>query len=147
MRHTWSDIAVVLVGAMVWISGSLAPAQTTRSTTRETTATAQTATAPAAAPAQTEQPAAATTTAKKFRGRLPAYFSSVVSEKQRRQIYEVQKEYFERIEALKAQLATLIQEQDEKIDAVLSEEQRQQVETLRANAKAKRGGQAAEEEK
>lgn len=137
MRRMWIGIAVVLVAATVWGNGSLAWAQ------QGAAATSQ-ATAAAAEPAAASAPA----TAKKFRGRLPMYFSSVVTETQRRQIYEVQREYYERINALKAQLAAMVQEQDEKIDAVLSDEQRQQVETLRASAKSKRqSGRADEEQK
>ncbi len=79
---------------------------------------------------------------KKFRGRLPAYFAKVVDDQQRRAIYEIQEVYHQRIEALKAQLAALTAERDVKIESVLSEPQRLEVEQMRAAARAKRNGTA-----
>jgi len=76
--------------------------------------------------------------AKEFRGRLPAYYGTVVDEKQRQAIYDIQKEYHARIAALKAQLEALIKQRDEKIDAVLTPEQLQKIEEAKAAAKAKR---------
>ncbi len=73
--------------------------------------------------AQDAEPAAAKkqpAAAKKFRGRLPNYYRQVVDAKQRTAIYKVQKEYAPRIEALKAQLAALMKERDEKVVAVLT---------------------------
>ena len=73
-----------------------------------------------------------------FRPRLPNYYGRVVSEKQRKEVYEIQKAYFPKIEALEAQLAALIAERDEKVAGVLTPEQLEQVEKIRAEAKAKR---------
>ncbi len=101
--------------------------------------------------ASAEQPAAETPAEapvpeakKKFRPRLPNYYGRVVDEEQRQKIYGVQKEYFPRIEALKAQLAALTAERDKKIEAVLTPEQRKDVEKLRAEAKQKRAKAAKE---
>ncbi len=75
---------------------------------------------------------------KKFQGRLPAYYRTVVDQKQREAIYAIQKEYWTQIEALKAQLAALTKQRDEKITATLTPEQLKQVEAAVAAAKAKR---------
>jgi Spy/CpxP family protein refolding chaperone len=77
-------------------------------------------------------------TAKKFRGRLPNYFGQVVDEKQREEIYKIQAEFAPKIKDLRAQLAMLIKERNQKVDGVLTPQQRQKVEQLRAAAKAKR---------
>jgi len=73
--------------------------------------------------------------AKKLRGRLPAHYSQVVTQEQREAIYKIQEEYQPRIQALKDQLAALQKEQKEKIDAVLTPEQKQQVEQAIDKAK------------
>jgi len=82
--------------------------------------------------------------AKKPSGRLPNYYKDVVSRQQREQIYAIQAEYREKIAALKAQLAAMTKEQNEKIAAVLSAEQIEKVEQLKAEAAAKRKKAAAE---
>jgi len=75
---------------------------------------------------------------REFRGRLPAYYSQVVDQKQRKEIYAIQREYAPKIDALKAQLAALVADRNEKVDAVLTPEQLSKVEQLKAEAKAKR---------
>ena len=81
---------------------------------------------------------AAAKKAKKFRGRLPNHYRHVVDEKQRQEIYKIQEEYASRLAALKAQLAAMTKERDEKVVAVLTPEQLKKVEQLAAEAKAKR---------
>ena len=97
---------------------------------------------PAAEAAQT-QPAAEQE--KVFHGRLPAYYGQVVDEKQRAAIYGIQKQYAPKIDALKAQLAALTEERNEKVAAVLTPEQQAKLATLKAEAKAKRELKAAQE--
>ncbi len=143
MNRTWFSIVTALVGAAVWMAGTHALSQESNTpTSRPAAATTETATSPATAEAgsasRSAQATASTTKPKEFRGRLPAYFGRVVDEQQRQQIYAIQKEYFEQINALKAKLAALIQEQRERIDGVLSEEQRQQVDEMKEEARAKR---------
>jgi len=75
---------------------------------------------------------------KVFRGRLPNYYNRVVDKEQRERIYGIQREYAPKIDALKAQLEKLVDERDEKVKAVLTPEQQETVEKLRAAAKAKR---------
>ncbi len=84
---------------------------------------------------ETQAPAKKT---RKFRGRLPAYFAKVVDDEQRKAIYAIQKEYKPKINELKAQLAALTKERDEKILAELTPEQRGKVEAARKAAMDKR---------
>jgi hypothetical protein len=69
--------------------------------------------------------------------RLPAYYGSVVNEKQRENIYKIQEEYQPKIELLKKQLDALKKERDEKISAVLTEEQKKRVKEAAAKGKRK----------
>ena len=94
------------------------------------------------APAAEIQPAPATKSV--FRRRLPNYYAKVVDAKQREAIYKIQKEYFDKIAALQAQLVAIITERDQKVGAVLSPEQTKTVEQLQADAKAKREKKAEE---
>ena len=77
------------------------------------------------------------------KGRLPKYYTNVVTEKQREEIYKIQEEYRPKIDAAKAQLQALTKEQNEKISAVLTADQKKKIEDAAAAAKAK----SAKEEK
>ena len=92
----------------------------------------------AEAPAEKPLPEDVKPKKREFRGRLPAYYSRVVDEKQRKTIYEIQREYAPKVDALKAQLAALTAERDKKVAGVLTPEQLETVEKLKAEAKAKR---------
>jgi Spy/CpxP family protein refolding chaperone len=70
--------------------------------------------------------------------RLPAHDSQVVNEQQREKIYKIQEDYQPKIEALQKQLEALKKERDEKIAAVLTAEQKKQVEEAVTKAKAER---------
>jgi hypothetical protein len=94
---------------------------------------------PAAAQAAPEKPAR-----KKPRGRLPAYYSRVVSQDQRTEIYTIQAKFAEQIEALRQQILQLEQQRDRQVRDTLSPEQQQQVDQLVAAAKARRRGAAAD---
>jgi hypothetical protein len=98
---------------------------------------------PAANPAPTE---ASPAKAKKFRGRLPAHFSQVVDEEQRKAIYAIQEEYSTKIDSLKAQLEAMTQERDGKIAAVLTASQREKIESLKTTARAKRTEKSQEKQ-
>lgn len=81
---------------------------------------------------------------KEAKGRLPAFYGEVVDQKQRDAIYAIQAEFAPKIDALKAQLDALEKDRDEKVAAVLTEEQMKKVEALKEAAKAKRSeGKAA----
>jgi Fe2+ transport system protein B len=70
--------------------------------------------------------------------RLPRYYAEVITEKQRGEIYKIEDEYQPKIEALQKQLDTLRKERDEKISALLTAEQKKQIEAATAKAKANR---------
>ena len=76
---------------------------------------------------------------KKVRGRLPAYYAKVVTDEQREKIYKIQAEYRPKIKAIKAQLKALKKERKDKIAAVLTPQQKKQVEEAAAKAKRKSG--------
>jgi Spy/CpxP family protein refolding chaperone len=76
--------------------------------------------------------------------RLPAHYAQVVTQKQREQIYKIQDEYQPEIETLQKQLNALKQERDRKIVALLTAEQRKQIEEAAAAAKAKRKSKGRE---
>jgi hypothetical protein len=85
--------------------------------------------------------------AAKSRGRLPAHFTGVVSDEQREKIYAVEKEFEPQIRQLKQQLDSLTKARDEKINAVLSPEQKKKIDDLKAAAKQAREKKAAGEPK
>jgi hypothetical protein len=70
--------------------------------------------------------------------RLPAHYGQVVSEKQREEIYRIEEEYQPKIESLQKQLDALKKERNEKISALLTAEQKKQVDEAVAKAKANR---------
>ena len=75
---------------------------------------------------------------KKFQGRLPSYYGTVVNEAQRQAIYTIQKRYFTRIEELKAELESLTKKRNDEVASVLSPQQQVEIDDLKATAKAKR---------
>jgi len=85
-----------------------------------------------------EKPAAAATETKKAGGRLPPYYGQVgLSTEQREKIYGVQATYASQIEALQKQIASLEEKRDGEINAVLTADQKKQLDSLRAAAKEK----------
>ena len=70
--------------------------------------------------------------------RLPPYYAQVVNEKQREEIAKIQEEYQPKIDSLQKQLDALKNELNEKISAVLTAEQKKQVEEAATKAKANR---------
>lgn len=84
------------------------------------------------------KPAVEKKTPAKFRGRLPMYFASVVSQKQREQIYTIQAKYADELEQLEKQLNELKARRDAEVEAVLSPEQLDKVEAAKEAAAAKR---------
>jgi Spy/CpxP family protein refolding chaperone len=80
-------------------------------------------------------------------GQLPPYYGEVVDDAQRQTIYAIQAEFNAQIKALQAKLDALKKERDDKIEAVLTPEQRKQVNDLRAAAKAKRDTKKPAKEK
>jgi len=75
---------------------------------------------------------------KPVKGRLPAYFRTVVTDGQRQKIYVIESEYAPRIRELKEQLKAITDERNAKINAVLTPEQRNKIAQLKEAAKEKR---------
>jgi hypothetical protein len=75
---------------------------------------------------------------KKFRPRLPAYFSTLVTTEQRKKVYGIQATYFDKIAALEEQIAKLKVDREKDVDEVLTAEQLAEVTKKRAAAAAKR---------
>ena len=99
------------------------------------------------APAKTTTKKKERAKAKKGRHGLPHYFKDVVGDEQREKIYNIQDEYRPKIAALRAEWKALVKERDEKIEAVLTPEQKRQIDEARAKAKAKRKAKKAETKK
>ena len=74
----------------------------------------------------------------KPRGRLPAYYSRVVTSEQREQIYGIQAKFAVEMEKLRMQLETLGEQRDAEVRKVLSDEQRAKVASYQAEAKKRR---------
>jgi hypothetical protein len=79
------------------------------------------------------------------RGRLPSYFSQVVTPQQKEQVYQVQAEYEQQIDTLEAKIEALEKKRDEAVRTLLTADQRKQVDQLAAAAKAKRDERKAKE--
>jgi hypothetical protein len=73
-----------------------------------------------------------------YRRRLPNYYSRVVDENQRETIYEIQREYFDQIAALRARITALELDRNGKIEAVLSAEQLAAVQQIEETARLER---------
>jgi hypothetical protein len=73
------------------------------------------------------------------RGRLPRYFSSLVDDKQRAEIYQIQALYREKIQELETELAKLELEQMSEIEDSLSATQRKELSELREKSRAGSG--------
>lgn len=65
-------------------------------------------------------------------GRLPPYYASVVDSRQRQAIYEIRARMASQLEQLEKQLDALRQSELAEIEGVLTEPQREQLESLRA---------------
>lgn len=72
---------------------------------------------------------------KKSGGRLPPGYGDVVTEEQRQKIYDIQRKYQDQIDQLQSQLDALREKRDSEVEAVLTPEQRKQVEANRAAKK------------
>lgn len=83
-------------------------------------------------------------TAKKAKGRLPAYFGDIVTAEQRTTIYKIQEGYKKQIDDLEAQLAALRDKEIAEIEAVLDAEQKEKLKKAREEAGAKRKKKSTE---
>jgi hypothetical protein len=80
----------------------------------------------------------------KAKGRLPAYYADVVSEEQKERIYGVQEKYAKELKALNEQLLAVTKKQNDEIEAVLTAEQKAQIDKARDAAIAKKKKKAAD---
>lgn len=80
---------------------------------------------------------------KKFRGRLPPYYSSIVTDQQRQAIYQIQAKYDQQLTALKEQIEAVENKRDAEIEGVLTAEQKLLIKKAsdEAAAKRKKGGE------
>ncbi|MGY8768149.1 MAG: hypothetical protein ACKVH8_06940 [Pirellulales bacterium] len=76
------------------------------------------------------------------RGRLPNFYSKIVTEEQRTKIYGIQKEYAKQLADLQSQLAKLKAERDGEVKAVLSADHLIKVKKLADEAAAKRAAKS-----
>ena len=81
----------------------------------------------------------------KRRGRLPAYYSKVVTEEQREQIYEIQEGYAAQIEKLRMELEELYEQRESEVASVLTPEQLKEIAAMAAAARARRASGEPEE--
>jgi len=81
-----------------------------------------------------------------FRPRLPMYYAKVVDEKQRQKIYDIQRKYHPQIAELQRQLEKLIAQRDSEIEAVLTPQQKAEIEKLRQEAAQRRKNKAQTDE-
>ena len=93
---------------------------------------------PKPAKAGGEQTKAAPAKRAKPRGRLPVYYSRVVSQDQREQIYGLQAKFQEEIDKLLLQVRKIEEQRDADVRDVLSTDQQKKVDAFVAEAKAKR---------
>jgi hypothetical protein len=99
------------------------------------------------APSQSVKKAASNTKAAdekttRPRGRLPRYFSSLVDDKQRVEIYQIQTSYREKMQELEAELAKLELAQMSEIEQALSTEQLKKLNELRQKGRAGSGSKS-----
>jgi len=112
MTHFWGRYALVLLIAGVCTLGFAVEKKSSRSKSTKS----------------------ATVKKEAVGGRLPRYFSSLVDEEQRWEIYEIQAKYRDQIEELEKELAELEMEQLEAMEKVLTTSQRKELAALRSAA-------------
>jgi len=97
-------------------------------------------------PAEATQDEAAATPKKqkKPRGRLPLFFSKIVSGDQREEIYDIQAKYAPEMDALVEQMVALRNQMQEEIKSILTSKQIKRLAELRKEAKQRRAERAAE---
>ena len=74
------------------------------------------------------------------------YYAKVVDEKQRQKIYDIQRKYHPQIAELQRQLEKLIAQRDSEIEAVLTPQQKAEIEKLRQEAAQRRKNKAQTDE-
>jgi len=75
---------------------------------------------------------------KKAKGRLPAYYTDIVTDQQRAAIYLIQAKYQAKVTALNEQLLEIAKQQNDEIENVLTAEQKQMLKKAQEAGAAKR---------
>ena len=75
---------------------------------------------------------------KKAKGRLPAYYADIVTEKQRTEIYAIQDKYAKEIAGLNEQLGAVTKKRDGEIEKLLNAEQKEKLKKSQDEAAAKK---------
>ena len=83
---------------------------------------------------------------KKATGRLPAHYGAVVTPDQKTKIYTIQAKYAEQIRKLADEMKALTEQRDAEVEGVLTAEQKQKVEALRAGGPKKPAAAAEDTE-
>ena len=81
---------------------------------------------------------------KKAKGRLPAYYADIVTEKQRTEIYAIQDKYAKEIAGLNEQLGAVTKKRDGEIEKLLNAEQKEKLKKSQDEAAAKKKKAAAD---
>jgi len=86
--------------------------------------------------------------ADKSSGRVPAYYAKVkITAEQREKILSIQEEFAAKIDPLRKQLDALTKERDAKMAAVLTPEQQNKIDEMKAAAKKTREGKKTAKDK
>lgn len=79
-----------------------------------------------------------------FKGRLPAYYSDIVTEQQKAMIYTIQAKFQAKITALNEELLTVTKQQNKEIEEVLTKEQKQMLKQAQEEGVVKKKKNAAD---
>lgn len=80
----------------------------------------------------------------KAKGRLPAYYSDIVTEAQRQQIYAIQESYGKKTAPLQEQIDALEKQRDAEIEKVLDADQKKKLKSAQEEGAAKKKKAAAD---
>lgn len=119
-----SLLAVAFAGISTVAMAQEKSSKSSRSSTAKVTKTDET----------TSEGSRPTATGKRFSGRLPRYFASLVDQEQRDEIYQIRATYREQLAALEQELADLKEAEMSAMEKVLTTTQRKKLDEMRASA-------------
>jgi hypothetical protein len=82
---------------------------------------------------------------KLIKGRLPAYYASIVNDEQRQRIYQIQASYNPKIDALQAEIEALVARRDAEIRGVLTPDQQKRLDARMSESRAGKAARRAGE--
>ena len=124
----------VLALSLAWLGDKVA-AQTMPESMSESARAASSEVDSASQPRPAKKMAESASEPAEPRGRLPRYFSSLVDEQQRQEIYRLQAEFRIQVEELERQLFALKEAETQAVESVLSQTQLTKLAELRAAAR------------